>query len=112
MTLLEFFNLLEKTEIPVWHYEATLEEYPYIVYQELTTDFSWASGKPYEEHTQIAVEHYTKNEFDPSLERLKRLLIKNKVPFTISTAYNHETKVILNQFSLKIKHEWKDTDDE
>ena len=102
MTLQKFENCLKESGIPVAHYEILQTNPPYIVYQELSTTYKYASGQPVEESTSIEVVHFTKKAFDPSLERLKEVLIKNKIGFTIAHAFNPGEKTIVNQFDLTI----------
>jgi len=105
MTLLEFYNILLETEIPVGHYETELESFPYIIYQELSTTYNYGSGKPIAEKINLEVVHFTKKEFCPSLEKLKNVLHKHKIGFSIATAYDHEAKNIINQFEIAIKRD-------
>jgi hypothetical protein len=102
MTLLDLYKLLIEAGIPVAHYETELEEYPYIIYQELTTSYTWASGRTLRENVKVEVVHFTKTEFDPSLEILKAVLLKNKLGFTIATAFDPDAKNIINQFEITI----------
>jgi hypothetical protein len=102
MTLLELRNLLLQAGIPVWHYEAEQEETPFIVYQEFSTSYSYASGEAMRESVRVGIAHYTKKEFDPSLELLKSALLKSKLGFTIATAFEPDAKIIINQFELTI----------
>ena len=105
MTLLEFYGILKTVGIPVWHYEAEQEQTPYIVYQELTTKYMYASSKPYREEIKIDLAHITKKGLDPTLERLKEVLIDNNIVFTITHGFDEETKEIGNMFDLTIYNE-------
>jgi len=103
MTLLEFSKILQESNIPVGHYAISPTSFPYIVYQELSTTYDYTSGRPRAEKINLEVVHFTKKEFCPSLEKLKSVLHKHKIGFNIATAYDHETKNIINQFELTIK---------
>lgn len=103
MTLVKFFDLLKQSNIPVWHYEAELEEPPYIVYQELSTTYDNASGRPFEEYIRLEVVHFTKDGLCPSLKRLKDLLFENKIGFSIAHGYDKATKTIINQLEITIR---------
>jgi len=105
MTLLDFYNLLLTADMPVAHYETDLEAYPYMIYQEFGTAYKWASGLTVREDTKVEIAHFTKTEFDPSLERLKCVLLKSKIGFTIETLFNPENKVILNILTVIISRE-------
>lgn len=87
------------------HYETDLEDYPYMIYHEEKTSYKWASGLTVREDVQVEVAHFTKTEFDPSLERLKRVLLKKKIGFTIETLFNPDNKVILNILAVTISRE-------
>ena len=102
MSLPEFYQILCKAGITVSHYEADLDKFPYIVYQELSTGHSNASGKNWREVTRVNVEHFTKKEWDPSLEKLKLALMENRINFTTTTNYFTDTKVINTVFDLTI----------
>lgn len=103
MTLLEFYKILLEVDIPIGHYETELEKFPYIIYQELSTSYDYASGIAIAEKINLEVVHFTKKEFCPSLEKLKEVLHKHKIGFNIATAYDHEPKNIINQFEITIK---------
>ena len=105
MTLLDLYNILLEVGIPVSHYEIDSENYPYILYQELTTSYKWASGQVSQENIKVEIVHFTKKEFDPSLERLKQVLHKHKIGFTIAHGYDPEQKDIINQFDLIISRD-------
>jgi hypothetical protein len=102
MILHDFYNALLTVGIPVSHYEGELDEYPYIVYSEYSTSFKTASGKPYEEKTRVEIIHYTKTEFDPSLESLKKMLLDNNIIFSVATTFDPESKVIQSQIEAVI----------
>ena len=102
MTLLKLYEILQEVGIPVWHYEAKQEKIPYIIYQEQTTTGKWASGQIFLEVVNVEVVHFMKKEFDPSLERLKKKLLKNKIGYTIAHGFDEETKNIINHFSIAI----------
>ena len=101
----ELYQLLLEAEIPVGHYETDLEEYPYIIYQEVSTSYLWRSGIPTREDTKVEVIHFAKAEFDPSLERLKSVLLKNKIGLTVATAFYPENKTIVNMLDVTISRE-------
>ena len=102
MTLLELYNILLEAGIPVWHNEAKQEETPYVIYQETATSYKWASGATLEEHIKVDVVHFTKEEFDPSLERLKEVLHRAKISFTIAHGFDPEAKITISQFGLTV----------
>ena len=106
MTLLELYNVLLQVGIPVAHNETELTEYPYIVYQEFNTDYSTASGKAYMEKIKVNICHYTKAEFDPSLELLKEILMNNNMSFNIATSYDRDSKITINQLDVTIAIEF------
>jgi len=102
MTLLDFYHILLEVGITVSHYEAELDEYPYIFYQELVTSEKYLSGQPVREDIKVDVVHFTKKAFDPSLEKLKQVLRNHKIGFTITHGYDPEIKDIINQFDVTI----------
>ena len=104
MTLLDLYNILVEVGIPVSHYDVELENYPYIAYQELSTTYKYASGRAIREDIRVDVAHLTKQEFDPTLERLKAVLHKHKIGFTIFHVYDPDPKFkdIINRFELTI----------
>lgn len=105
MTLLDLYNTLLKVDIPVSHYEGELDEYPYIVYQEFNTSYDTASGKAYKEKTRVEITHFSKAEFDPSLELLKKKLLENNINFSVATTFDKEAKTIINQFEVVISQD-------
>ena len=105
MILLDLYKALETVGIPVSHYEGELDEYPYIVYQEFSTAYDTASGKVYRERTRVEITHYTKAEFDPTLDNLKGVLLKNDLNFTVATTFDRESKVISNRIEVAITQE-------
>ena len=112
MTLLDLYKILLEVDIPVGHYEIQQKDHPYIVYQELATTYKWASGQTVQENISVAVAHFTKNEFCPTLEKLKQLLLKNKIGFTIAHDYDPDDEDILNQFSLTISRDMEVTNEQ
>ncbi len=102
MTLLELYNVLLQVNIPVSHYEGDLDEYPYIVYQEFNTSYDNASGKAYKEKTRVDITHFSKTEFDPSLDVLKKTLLNNNINFSVATTFDKDSKVIINQLEVII----------
>ena len=102
MTLLDLYNTLLQVGITVAHYEAELDEYPYITYQEIATTYQHGSGHPWREDVAVEVVHFTQKEFDPTLEKLKYELHKSNISFTIAHGYDPDEKVIINQFALTI----------
>jgi len=105
MTLIDVYKMLQEAGIPVWHNEAKQEETPYIVYQELSSHDMWISGQPYEESITMLVAHFTDIEFDPSLDDLKNVLRKNKIPFKVAYGYDLDKKISISEFSLTIVNE-------
>ena len=102
MTLRDLHGILRGVGIPVAHYEAELDNYPYIVFNELGTTYSAASGQVWREVTRIGIDHYTKTEWDASLDELKKILLENKLKFTTATIWYVDTKVIHTQIDLSI----------
>ena len=105
MTLFKFSKILQKVDIPVGHYATQQEETPYIIYQELATKQMYVSGEAVQEDISIEVVHFTKEEFDPTLERLKQVLRKHKIGFDIVHGYDPEAKNTVNQFTLTISND-------
>jgi len=93
--------------IPVSHYEANLDNFPYIVFQELGTSYSLASGKIWREVIRVGLEHFTKEEWDESLDALKSALLKRKIIFTTVTIWYEDKKVICTPFEFSIVREWE-----
>ena len=103
MTLQELYKLLSKElDIPIWYCEAEQEQLPYIVYQDLSTSYTYASGRPYVETINLELIHFAKKGENPTLEQLKQVLHNNKIMFSINTVFDHESKNIINQFMLTI----------
>jgi hypothetical protein len=102
MTLQELKSLLEEVGIPVAHYETLLTEFPYIIYRELNSSYNHASGRAWREVTNVSVDHFTKKEWDTTLDQLKLLLLQNKINFTTVTLFYEEDKVIHTQFDFAI----------
>jgi len=106
MTLRDLYKILLEAGIPVGHYETQQEKCPYIIYQEGGSSYKWASGQTVREDTKVGAEHYTTDEFDPSLDVLKVALLKNKIPFTVSsTEFDPTEKVIVSIFNITISRE-------
>ena len=106
MTLLDLYNILLSVGITVAHYEAELDTYPYIFYQELATTYKYVSGQPSREDIKVELVHFTQKEFCKDLERLKNVLHKHKLGFTLTHGYDPEIKVIVNQFELTISRDF------
>jgi flagellar hook protein FlgE len=102
MTLLDLYNVLLLVGIPVSHYEGELDEYPHIVYQEFNTTYDTASGRAYRKKTRVEITHYTKVEFDPTIDILKGVLLEHDLYFTVATTFNPENEVITNQGEVTI----------
>jgi hypothetical protein len=105
MTLSDFYGLLTSVGIPVAHYEADLEQYPYIIYQEYATSYLLASNNVYTEKTNVEVIHFTLAEFDETFGSLKAVLLQNGLFFNVATTFDQETKVIQNQLELVLTHD-------
>jgi len=105
MTLREFESILKLAKIPVARYGIVTTEYPYIVWQELSTEYKWASGQTFRKDVLVEVVHFTKLPYDPSLHRLENALLKNKFVFRISHGFDPEDKIIINQFTLTVDDE-------
>jgi hypothetical protein len=102
MTLLEFREILKKAGIPVAHYKAQLTEYPYIVFRELGTRYNHASGNAWRELTDISIDHFTQQAFDPTLDKLKIVLLAKKINFTTVTIWYEDDETIHTQISAII----------
>lgn len=102
ITLFDLYKILESVGIPVGHYEAHLDNLPYISYQEMDGSYAVASGKVWRETTKVIIDHLTKDEWDESLERLKKALLKNKIIFTFTTNWYEDLKIIHTQINLAI----------
>jgi len=103
MTLKELHSVLGEAGITVFHYEASLENLPYISFIETGTSYNYSSGRAWREITNVIVDHLTQEEFGgESLELLKKALLKNKVNFTTSTIYYEDLKVIHTIFTFSI----------
>ena len=102
MTLLELRDVLLQVGIPLGHYETNEKAFPRMTYQELNTFYNNASGQAYRENTRVNIEHFTKTEFDPTLEKLKETLLANKITPTITTLWDETNKVIVNLFDITI----------
>jgi hypothetical protein len=102
MSLLELYRILLKVGITVSHYEAELDDYPYVYYKEVATSFKYASGQPVREDVLVEIIHFTQKAFDPSFELLKNQLHKNKLGFAVAHLYDPETKAIANQLEVTI----------
>jgi len=105
MTLQEFREILKKVGIPVAHYKTQLTEYPYITFQEFgTTNFS-ASGRVWREAIKVGVDHYTNKEWDETVEKLKRVLLKKNINFTTAIIWYEDDEIIHTSFDLTITRE-------
>ena len=102
MTFLELYTKINDAGVPIWHYEAAQENYPYAVYQEYAVTYDNASGRQYREKTRVSIAHFSKDEFDPTLETLKKVLLENSLIPTISITYDKDSKIIVNQFEITI----------
>ncbi|MCL2215771.1 MAG: hypothetical protein FWB91_01995 [Defluviitaleaceae bacterium] len=106
MTLKDLYNILMEVGITVSHYEANLDTFPYIVFQELGTSYSLASGRIWREVTRVRVEYFTKDEWDKTLDALKIALLRKKINFTTATIWYEDTKVICTSFDFSIAREF------
>ena len=106
MTLLDLQRVLQKTNLPVYHYEAVEVDFPYIVYQEYAETYSFASGSTYKENIAVEIYFFTKTEFDPAWDMLKQTLIKNNVFFRTSISYEG-AEVTMYNLSTTITHEYE-----
>lgn len=104
MTLNEFPAFIAKSGAKVFHYEAQQNAYPYIVWQETSTTFINASNEQYTRNVNISLSHFTKTEFDPTLEKLEALLRENKLFYSIVTSFDRVDKAIQNQIEINISH--------
>ena len=105
MTLRDLQTVLQKTKLPVYHYEAVEVDFPYIVYQEYAETYSFASGSALKENIMVEIYFYTKTEFDPAWDLLKQTLMENKVFFSTSISYEGD-EVTMYNLSTTITHEY------
>ncbi len=106
MTLSDFRDLLLQVGITVFHYSVELNECPYIVFQEFATTYDFASNKAYTEKTSVEVIHFTKTEFDPTFDLLKKILIENSIFFSVATTFDKDNKIIQNQLDVVLIHDY------
>jgi len=102
MTLQELREILKEAGTPVAHYKAQLTEYPYIVFRELGTKYSHASGNAWREIISIGIDHFTKQAFDPTLDKLKTALLAKKINFTTATIWYEDDEILHTQFDAAI----------
>jgi len=88
--------------IPVGHYRVKAEQFPHIVFQELSTAYDFASGRAWREITEVLVEHFTQEPFCETLEKLKLALLRNKINFTTTTVWHQEGEIIQTSFNFAI----------
>lgn len=105
MTLHELHGVLSSVGIAVSHYEADLDTFPYITFSELSTSYVFASSRAWREITRVGVDHFTKTEWDKTLDDLKLTLLKHKINFTTATVWYANDKLINTQFNLSITRE-------
>jgi len=108
MTLLELQYILQEVGLPIVHYEARMTKSSYIVYRELGTSYSFASGRAWRETIRVSIDHFTKKEWDETLDKLKLVLLKNKINFSTVTMYYEDEKTIHTQFDLSIARDMRD----
>ena len=102
MTLPELREVLREVGIPVAHYKAQLTEYPYIVFRELGTRYNHASGNAWRELTSVSIDHFTKQAFDPTLDKLKKSLLAKRINFTTATIWYEDDETLHTQFDATI----------
>ena len=102
MTLKQLHEIIKSVNIPVGHYEAYMNKFPYISYMETASSYNYMSGTAWRETIDVVINHLTKTEFDPSLDELKRKLLDNKLNFTTSTVWYEDIKVIHTIIQLQI----------
>ena len=107
MTLLELYKKIDSAGVPIWHYEAAQQEYPYAVYQEFAITYDTASGRQYREKTRVSITHFSKEEFDTTLEVLKKVLLENGLIPTIDVTYDKDGGIIINHFEVVIARNMK-----
>ena len=105
MTLQELRVILLEAGIPVAHYKTQLTEYPYIIWRELSALYNFAGGKAWREITNVSVDHFTDEEWDASLDKLKIALLKNNIKFTTATIWYEDDEIIQTSFDLSISRE-------
>ena len=105
MTLKELSSVLLEAGIPVAHYKTRLTERPYIIYREFSTSYNFASGNAWREVEAVGVDHYTEKEFDETLVKLKKALLKRKINFTTATIWDEENEIIQTSFDFSISRE-------
>lgn len=101
----EFRDILKEAGIPVAHYKTQLTEYPYIIFREYGDTYQHASGNAWRELTGVVVDHYTKTEWDDTVDKLKKALLKRKINFTTVVIWYEDDEVIQTQFDLTIARE-------
>ena len=105
ITLKQLHEIINSVGIPVGHYEAHLDSFPYISYMETASSYSHTSGFAWRESVDVVVNHLTKDEWDPTLDKLKNALLKNKIGFITSTVWYEDLRVIHTVIQLTISHD-------
>jgi len=105
MTLPELHEVFKEAKIPVMHYKARQTGYPYIVWQERSSSYNYASGKVVHELIPVTASHLTKKEWDPTLDEFKLVLLKKKINFTTVTIWYEDDELIETIFNLAIWRE-------
>ena len=106
MTLKQLHEIIKQVNIPVGHYENFLDSFPYISYMETAGSYSYASGNIRRESIDVVINHLTKEEWDPSLDALKRILVDNKIAFTSNTVWYEDMRVIHTIIQLSIVNDY------
>ena len=102
MTLSDLRMILMQAGIPAEHYKARLIQFPYIIYKETAFSYDYAGGREWRKVTRVSVDHFTKTEFDPTLELLERVLLKNKIGFTGVVVWYEADEIVHTNIELSI----------
>ena len=105
MILKQLHELIKSIGVPVGHYEAHLDTFPYISYMETSSSYNHTSGFAWRETIDVVINHLTQEEWDPSLDALKTVLLKNKIGFTTSTVWYEDIRVIHTIIQLTLSHD-------
>ena len=105
MTLQELREILREAGIPVAHYKTQLTERPYIIWRELATRYDFAGGRAWREITDVSVDHFTNEEWDATVDKLKIALLKHKINFTTAIIWYEDDEIIHTQFDFAIARE-------
>ena len=105
MTLRELREILMEAGVPVAHYKTQLTERPYIVWHELATRYDFAGGGAWRETTDVSVDHFTDDEWDETVDRLKSALLRHKIMFRTTVIWYEDDEIIHTQFDFSVSRE-------